>query len=320
MNKNRLFKVWMSVIGVALLLLALAGCGGTSDTPAQQPQPPAKPTGVAATAGDTQVAVSWTAVTGATSYNIYYAAAAGVTTTNSTKVVNAAAPYAVTGLTNGSARYFVVTAINADGESALSSEVTATPVPPAPSKPAGVTVSGGDTQATVSWTAVTGATSYNIYYGTSAGVTTATGTKVANATNPQTVTALTNGTPYYFVVTAVNAGGESAVSSEKTATPAAAPQPPGSPTGRVVTSTVAGQITVTWNQVAGATSYKVYYLQASSTPTKAAVLATTPATGATPPLNVTGLTSGATYYVLVTAVNAGGESGTQTNAQAITVM
>ncbi|MFA7404950.1 MAG: fibronectin type III domain-containing protein, partial [Pelobacteraceae bacterium] len=91
-------------------------------------------------------------------------------------------------------------------------------------------------------------------------------------------------------------------------------------TGRVVTSTVAGQITVAWNQVAGATSYNVYYLQASSTPTKAAVLATTPATAATPPLNVTGLTSGATYYVLVTAVNAGGESGTQTNVQAITVL
>ena len=318
--KNRLCGKWPLAVGITLLLLALAGCGGSSDTPSQQIQAPGAPAGVTVAAGDTQATVSWTAAAGATSYNIYYGTAAGVTTTTGAKVVNAATPQTITSLTNGSSYYFVVTAVNAAGESAVSGEVTAVPVPQVPGKPAGVTVSGGDTQATVSWTAVTGATSYNIYYGTSAGVTTATGTKVANAANPQVVSSLTNGTPYYFVVTAVNAGGESAVSSEKTATPAAAPQAPGSPTGRVVTSTVAGQITVAWNQVAGATSYNVYYLQASSTPTKAAVLATTPATAATPPLNVTGLTSGATYYVLVTAVNAGGESGTQTNVQAITVL
>jgi fibronectin type 3 domain-containing protein len=315
MNMNKRLKVWLSTLAVTLLLASLMGCSGTTDTP---PQPPAKPTAAATVAGNTQASVSWSAVTGATSYNIYYGTAAGVTT-GGTKVVNATSPYVITGLTNSTTYYFVVTAVNADGESGVSDEVTATPLPPAPAKPSGIIVSGGDTQAIVSWTAVSGATSYNIYYGTAANVTTSTGIKISDVTTPKTVTDLTNGTPYFFVVTAVNAGGESSVSSEKTATPAAAPQPPASPTGRVVTSTAAGQLSVTWNVVPGATSYNIYYLQANPAPTKAAVLASTPGTSASASFNITGLASG-TYYVLVTAVNAAGESGTQTNAQAITIL
>lgn len=194
------------------------------------------------------------------------------------------------------------------------------PTPAIPAKPAGIAASGGDSQVTVSWSAVTGATSYNIYYGTAAGVTTSAVTKVTGATSPKVVPGLTNGTPYFFVVTAVNAGGESSVSSEKTATPAAAPQPPASPNGRVIDNSVSGQITVTWNAVPGATSYNIYHLQASSVPTKAEVLASAPSTSATASVTVTGLSSGATYYVLITAENAAGESGTQTNAQAVTVL
>jgi fibronectin type 3 domain-containing protein len=316
MQMNKRLKVWMMVISAVLLLAALVGCGGGSDTTVQ---PPAKPSGVVAVAGNAKADVSWTAVAGATSYNIYYGTATGVSTAGA-KVVNATSPQAITALTNGTPYYFVVTAVNAGGESSVSSEISATPAAPAqpPAKPAGIGASGGDTQATISWSAVADATTYNVYYGTAAGVTTGTGTKVAAATSPKVITGLTNNTPYYFVVTAVNAGGESSVSSEKTATPAAAPQPPASPTGRVVTSTVAGQIAVTWNVVTGATSYNIYHLQASSVPTKAQVLASAPSTSATNSITVTGLASG-TYYVLITAVNAAGESGTQTNAASIVV-
>jgi hypothetical protein len=219
----------------------------------------------------------------------------------------------VTGLTDGTAYYFVVSAVNAAGESVVSNEVSATPVPPAPAKPAGITASGGDGLATVSWTAVTGAASYNIYYGTTAGVSTSTGIKIANVTSPQAVTGLTNATPYFFVVTAVNAGGESGVSSEKTATPAAAPQPPGNPTGVTVTPGV-GQVSVAWAAVSVATSYNVYVLQSASTPTTATVLGTgAKVSSSASPLVVTGLTSGGSYWFTVTAVNAGGESGGQTS-------
>jgi fibronectin type 3 domain-containing protein len=257
--------------------------------------------------------VSWNAVSGALSYNIYYGTTAGVTKTNGSKMVNAATPQAITVLTNGTPYYFAVTAVNADGESVLSNEVTATPLPPAPAKPAGIGATGGDGQVTVTWSAVTGASSYNIYYGTATGVTATTGIKLANATTPRVVTSLTNGTTYYFVVTAVNTGGKSIQSSEKSATPSAVPQIPSSPNGRVVTSTVTGELAVTWNVVLDATSYRVYYLQASSQPANAAVLASTFVTSTTNSATVTGLASG-TYYVLITAVNAVGESGTQSNA------
>jgi fibronectin type 3 domain-containing protein len=313
MNMQRCCKRLMAVIGIALLMGLLAGCGGTSDsaTPVQQLQPPAKPTTVTAAAGDTQIVVSWTPVTGATSYNIYYGTTTGVTTAG-TKVVNATTPYTITGLTNSSAYYAVVTARNADGESAVSSEVSATPVPPIPAKPSGIVVSGGDTVATVSWAAVTGATSYNIYYGTIAGVTTATGTRITGATNPKAVSGLTNNTPYYFVVTAVNAGGESGISSEKPVTPAAAPQAPGNPTGVAVSGGV-GQATVSWAAVTVATSYNVYYLLASTAPTTATVLsAGTKISSSSSPLVISGLASG-TYYFSVTAANSGLESGGQTN-------
>lgn len=89
----------------------------------------------------------------------------------------------------------------------------------APGMPKGVTATAGNKQVTLSWTAVTGATSYNVYYGTSSGVTTANGTKIAGAASPKTITGLANGTHYYFVVTAKNGGGESSISTKVSATP-----------------------------------------------------------------------------------------------------
>jgi len=73
------------------------------------------------------------------------------------------------------------------------------------------------------WTPVSGASAYAAYYGTAAGVTKITGTRVSGITAPpHVVSGLTNGTPYHFVVTAVGAGGESAESAEASATPAPA--------------------------------------------------------------------------------------------------
>jgi len=317
MSRTKQHTWWLSGFGFLLLGLAVAGCGGSSSTPATTA--PDAPVGITATAGTDQATISWAAMAGVTSYNVYYGTTAGVTTSTATNSVTD-----VTGITctvpnmiNGTTYYFVVTAVNDNGESIESSEVSATPL----ARPSGIQVTAGDNQVTVSWTAAAGATSYNVYYSEAAGQeTTASGVVFADATSPQVITGLNNGTTYYFVVTAVNAGGESAISSEKSATPSAAPQPPASPTGVKVTSPAAGQLNVTWNTVVGATSYNVYYLMAASPPTNADVLATTPATSAAASLSVTGLTSGATYYVLVTAVNAAGESGTQTSAKAIVIL
>ena len=274
--------------------------------------PPVAPSGLTAVAGASQASVSWSPAFGAVSYNIYYATASGQERgSNGTKVAGAGSGQAITGLTDGATYYFVVTALNAAGESVVSSEVSAAMIP---QKPAGVVVSGADGSATVSWSAVSSATSYNIYYATAIGQETGpNGTKVSGATSGQTVTGLTDGTVYYFVVTAVNAAGESGVSSEKSVTPAALPQAPGSPTGVTVTAGT-GQVTVTWGAVGVATSYNVYYLQSAAAPTTATVIGTgTKVNSLGSPLTVTGLATGGSYYFTVTAVNAAGQSGGQTS-------
>ena len=88
-----------------------------------------------------------------------------------------------------------------------------------PDAPTGVSASAGNASVTISWTNVSGATSYNIYWSTSSGVSPVNGTKIQNATSPYIHSGRTNGTTYYYVVTAVNAGGESSPSSFTYATP-----------------------------------------------------------------------------------------------------
>ncbi|MGZ8450364.1 MAG: fibronectin type III domain-containing protein, partial [Candidatus Deferrimicrobiaceae bacterium] len=191
-----------------------------SATPDATP-PPGAPTNIRASAGDNQVTVSWDNVAGATSYNVYYGTATGVTTA-STEVTGATSPNAITGLLNGTTYFFVVTAVNGNGEGAVSFEVSAKPTAtPPPAAPSLTSATAGTAKATLVWGPVTGATSYNVYYGTATGVTKATGTPINGVTSPYDVTGLTNGTPYFFIVTAQGAGGESAASGERTATPTA---------------------------------------------------------------------------------------------------
>lgn len=93
--------------------------------------------------------------------------------------------------------------------------------PASPSAPIGVNATPGNAQATLSWPAVAGATSYNVYSSASSPVTTA-GTKTNVSTPGATLSALTNGTPIFAAVTAMNANGESALSSGVCAVPTAA--------------------------------------------------------------------------------------------------
>lgn len=112
-----------------------------------------------------------------------------------------------------------------DGSVTMDSDKTCTAtfntVGTAPSAPTGVAADAGDGQVTISWNAVTGADSYNLYWGTSPGVTKTTGTKITGVTSPYTHTGRTNGVTYYYVVTAENAYGESVESSEVSGTPTA---------------------------------------------------------------------------------------------------
>lgn len=91
-----------------------------------------------------------------------------------------------------------------------------TQVPDAPTH-LGATASVG--QATITWTNVSGADTYNLYYGTSSPVTRTNGTQVTGVTSPRTVSGLAGGITHYFRVTAVNEAGESALSAQVSSTP-----------------------------------------------------------------------------------------------------
>jgi hypothetical protein len=97
-----------------------------------------------------------------------------------------------------------------------SNGVNFTVLPPA--APTGLTATAGNGQVSLTWNASVGATSYNVYSSTTNGGPYTEITSVA--TTSYTNTGLTNGTTYYYVVTAVSSGGTSGNSNQASAMPA----------------------------------------------------------------------------------------------------
>ncbi|HBG06532.1 MAG: hypothetical protein A2075_24910 [Geobacteraceae bacterium GWC2_58_44] len=292
---------------------------GTSDPAPPVPTVPAAPTGVTAAGGSRQATISWPAVTGATSYNVYWSATPGVTSANGTKLANAASPAVQGGLSDSTTYFYIVTAVNGAGEGAASIQVAASTVAavPAPTAPAAVinpSAAGGANRVTLSWPAVTAASSYNIYWSNSPGVTTTTGTRISGATSPYVHTGLSAGAGYYYVVTAQNGVGESPASAQAAATTNAPPPSlPAAPTG-VSASGGSNQVSLSWQAVSGAGSYNLYWSTTSGVTTATG----TKITSVGSPYLQTGLSAGSTFYYIVTAVNGAGEGPASTRATAST--
>ena len=213
------------LVWVMGILLFVAGCSSLSTTGGNTGtmQPPATPTSLQATAGNAQISLSWTASTGATSYALKRSTTSGGSYTQIS--TTSATTYMDTGLTNGTTYYYAVAAVNSAGSSANSNQASATPAAPVnvPLVPAGLQASAGNAQVSLSWTASAGATSYNVKRSaTSGGPYT---TVASPTTTSYTDTGLTNGTAYYYVVSAVNSAGESANSTQVNATPVAPTNP-----------------------------------------------------------------------------------------------
>ena len=111
-----------------------------------------------------------------------------------------------------------------DAGSASSADATLTVNAVTLTAPTGLTPTAGNTQAALSWTAASGATSYNVKRATVSGGPYATIASDVTTTG-YTDTGLSNGTAYYYAVSAVYAGGESLNSAEVSATPGSLPSP-----------------------------------------------------------------------------------------------
>src|SRR5262249_22785431 len=114
---------------------------------------PGVPTGPAAAAGNASVTLSWTASTGAAGYNVYRGTRTGGEGVTRIASSITATLYTDTAIANGTTYYYRVTAVNSAGESARSSEVSATPQLPVPGAPTGLTAAPGNGQINLAWTA-----------------------------------------------------------------------------------------------------------------------------------------------------------------------
>ncbi len=132
-------KSWVKALTAAFICGIMVGCGGDdSITPVSSTTPttpalttaPAAPTTVSVLPDDQFNIVQWPAVVTATSYTLYWSDTSPLTKATANAIPNAVSPYKHTGLTNGKLIYYAVTALNAAGESELSSAVGAAPVAP----------------------------------------------------------------------------------------------------------------------------------------------------------------------------------------------
>jgi fibronectin type 3 domain-containing protein len=264
---------------------------------------PASPSGLNAAPGNAQVTLTWTASSGATTYNVKRGTATGgpYTTVSGPSV----ATFTDMSLTNGTTYYYVVSAVNTYGESANSAEKSAKPAIPVPASPSGLTATPGNTQIGLSWTASANATSYNLKRSTTTGgpYTTISSPTTTNFTD----SSLTNFTAYFYVVSAVNASGESANSTQISSTPITIPN---APTGVTATAGNA-QVSLAWTAVLGAASYKVKRGTTTGGPY------TTVSSPSVATFTDTNLTNGTTYFYIVTAVNAAGESSNSAEKSAM---
>ncbi len=258
----------------------------------------------------TQNSLTWTTVTGATSYNLYRSTTAGGEGTSPYQVnvtSGTGTGFTDSGLTAGTTYYYKVIAVGPGGEGASSNEASATPGSSA-LPAARLKAVAGNAQVALTWSAVTGATSYNLYrtagnayYGTlyQQGLTNAS----------YTDTGLTNGTQYAYYVCAVNTSGQGSQSNTASATPGSAALPGASLTARASSST---QVALAWTSVTGAASYNVYR-------------STTPGAEGSVPYQVgltststsdTGLATNTTYYYQVSSVGSNGEGALSNEASA----
>jgi fibronectin type 3 domain-containing protein len=267
---------------------------------------PAAPTSVVATAPmATQVALTWTASSGATSYHVYRGTSTGGETLVSTASTiigttfedagdkGSASDYP--GLSNGTKYFYQITALNGTAESSKSTEVSVTTQPGLVTT---LTCTAGDSQVTLNWNSLTNATGYRIYRDTLGGIGGALAITVGNTTTA-TDTGLVNGTTYFYSVGAFNASGENfGTGAFASATPTGTSSFGGVPTNLRATPGNA-QVVLNWNPVSNAASYNIFRSIPSNGTGASQIGNITSGTAYTD----TNVSNGTTYSYTVQAVN-----------------
>ena len=293
----------------ALLLVGLMSCLAAFAAPALAQSPP---TALEAhTNGSGSIDVTWTAVSGVDSYNVYKYTTSGGPYGTAYNVANTASHKYFNGTTDTSTYYFVVTSVTATAESAKSSQVSARSGTAQLPSPANVTAASSNGQVALSWNSVAGASSYDLYR-TPNSPANDSGLFVMHVTGTSyTDTGLTNGTTYTYQVAAVAATGEGNLSGPAVATPLAPP----SLTATVEATAQSGsEIDLAWTASTGATSYSLY--RSTTGGRRGNTAYQSGLTGTT--YNDTGLTNGTTYYYQIVAVAGGSQSAKSSEVSATT--
>lgn len=182
------------------------------------PQTPAAPSGLVATAKSGQrIDLSWADQNGVATYNIKRSTTNGGPYIVVASGVNGAS-YSDVGLTGGTPYYYVISAANGGGESANSTQASATTsASTLPAAPASLAALPGNNEVVLNWAASAEATGYNVKRGTlNGGPYSLIGTTAALSFTDSTAV---NGTTYYYVVSGTNVVGEGLDSVQATATP-----------------------------------------------------------------------------------------------------
>ena len=300
----------------------LAGCGGginvaasgasvaSEPTGGSTTAAPAAPTSLKAAPSNAQASLTWSESAGASNYDVKRSTVDGGPYTVLASTTSPS--YTDSTVKNGSTYYYVVSATNSAGESPDSAQASVTPDPTitTPSVPMGLAASAGSAQVTLNWTASSGATSYHLKRATTSGGPYSQVSAPTSST--YTDSSVTNGTTYYYVVSALDSAGESANSSQVSATPSApavAPSVPAVPTGLAATAGNA-QVSLTWTASTSATSYHLKRATTSGGP-YSQIGAPTTTTYAD-----SSVANGTTYYYVVSALDATGESANSVQVSA----
>ncbi|MFV2055549.1 MAG: hypothetical protein ACC707_03735 [Thiohalomonadales bacterium] len=283
---------------------------------------PGVPSGVAILTADQSLSIRWNPVDRADSYSLT------VDGNTTTEVVS---PHTLTSLVNGQTYAISLQSVTATRTSQPSPVVTASPRVARPFAPTRLLATGGNGQVRLQWDGVTAPTAidpseaaisaYQVYRATQAGVSARNGKLLPFTPTPGAddnswqvdVPKLDNGQRYYFIVTALNSGGEGPASNAVWSLPQISiPSAPSQLSARPGDA----QVTLHFapaNDATGSPSYNLYWSKRT-------------ANGRSPTQVITNISqspdyifsdgkkgeerkaNGTTYYFKVSASNPGGES------------